>query len=262
MRKKLNKLISSIFSDDNKLKKSNFEKYFIEVGFFSSEQKSAFESKIGVKISNFAFFEQALTHRSYLQVADTKIYSNERLEFFGDSILGMIVAEHLFLEHDVLEGDLTKMRSAIVNKKSLAYCAKELKLDQYILLSYGAKKAMNSGSNSILADTVEAIIGAIYLDSGIEKARYFITKIYIPILNNSALLEDKNYKSLLLEYLQSIGKEAPVYDTLAEEGPDHEKNFVVGVYTKDTLIGKGKGKSKKAAEQKAAKIAIKKIREQ
>lgn len=262
MRKKLNKLISSIFSDDNKLKKSNFEKYFVEVGFFSSEQKRDLESKIGLSISNFAFFEQALTHRSYLQVVDKKIYSNERLEFFGDSILGMIVAEHLFLEHDVLEGDLTKMRSAIVNKKSLAYCAMKLKLDKFVLLSYGAKKAMENGSNSILADTVEAIIGAIYLDSGIENARFFITKIYIPILNDSELLEDKNFKSLLLEYLQSVGQEAPIYDTLSEEGPDHEKNFIVGVYANKMLLGKGKGKSKKSAEQKAAKIALKKIKEQ
>lgn len=259
MRTKLNRLISSIFSDDKNLKKSNFERFFVEVGFFSKEQKKSIEDEIGVKISNFAFFEQALTHRSYLQISEKKIYSNERLEFFGDSILGMVVAEYLFLEHDLLEGDLTKMRSSIVNKQSLAYCAERMGLDKFILLSFSAQKALQSGSNSLLADSVEAIIGAIYLDSGLENARYFITKKFIPLLNDNGFEHEKNFKSKLLELIQSQGKEAPTYRVLSEEGPDHMKKFDVGVYSKDELIGQGSGKNKKSAEQKAAKSALKQL---
>ncbi|MCB0701653.1 MAG: ribonuclease III [Candidatus Kapaibacterium sp.] len=260
MRSKLNRLISSIFSDDKNLKKSNFERFFVEVGFFSKEQKKSIEEKIGVKINNFAFFEQALTHRSYLQISEQKIYSNERLEFFGDSILGMIVAEYLFLEHDVLEGDLTKMRSSIVNKQSLAYCAEKLGLDKFILLSFSAQKALQNGSNSLLADCVEAIIGAIYLDSGLENARYFITKKFIPLLNDNEFEYEKNFKSKLLELIQSQGKEAPTYKVLSEEGPDHMKKFEVGVYSENDLIGSGIGKNKKSAEQKAAKSALKQLK--
>lgn len=259
MRSKLNRIISSIFSDDKSIKKSNFEKFFVEVGFFSNEQKKSIEEKIGLKINNFAFFEQALTHRSYLQITDKKIYSNERLEFFGDSILGMVVAEHLFLEHDVLEGDLTKMRSSIVNKQSLAYCAQKLKLDELLLLSFSAQKALQSGSNSILADTVEAIIGAIYLDSGLENARYFITKKFIPLLNDTDFEHEKNFKSKLLELIQSQGKDAPTYKVLFEEGPDHLKQFEVGVFSYDEMIGSGTGNNKKSAEQKAAKSALKQL---
>ena len=260
MRSKLNRLISSIFSDDKNLKKSNFERFFVEVGFFSKEQKKSIEEKIGVKINNFAFFEQALTHRSYLQISEQKIYSNERLEFFGDSILGMIVAEYLFLEHDVLEGDLTKMRSSIVNKQSLAYCAEKLGLDKFILLSFSAQKALQNGSNSLLADCVEAIIGAIYLDSGLENARYFITKKFIPLLNDNEFEYEKNFKSKLLELIQSQGKEAPTYKVLSEEGPDHMKKFEVGVYSENDLIGSGIGKNKKSAKQKAAKSALKQLK--
>lgn len=257
MRTKLNKIISSIFSENKNAKKSNFGKYFTEVGFFTDEQKESLEESIGVKISNFSYFEQALTHRSYLQITEDNVYSNERLEFFGDSILGMVVAEHLFWEYDLLEGDLTKMRATIVNKQSLAFCAQKLDFDKFVLLSFSAQKALDSGSNSILADTVEAIIGAIYLDSGLENARYFIIKKLIPLLNDKDFEEEKNYKSKLLELIQSQGKEAPTYKVLSEEGPDHLKKFEVGVYSNDELIGQGIGKNKKSAEQKAAKSALK-----
>ena len=259
MRTKLNRLINSILSGDKNLEKSNSERFFVEVGFFTKERKKSIEDKIRVKISTFAFFEQALTHRSYLQISEEKIYSNERLEFFGDSILGMVVAEYLFLEHDLLEGDLTKMRSSIVNKQSLAYCAERMGLDKFILLSFSAQKALQSGSNSILADSVEAIIGAIYLDSGLDNARYFITKKFIPLLNDNEYEQEQNFKSKLLELIQSQGKEAPTYSVISEEGPDHMKKFEVGVYSNDELLGQGTGKNKKSAEQKAAKSALKQL---
>lgn len=260
MRTKLNKLISSIFSESKNSRKSNFGRFFDEVGFFTIEQKKLIEDRIGVPIYNFSYFEQALTHRSYLQISDKKIYSNERLEFFGDSILGMLVAEHLFLEYDVLEGDLTKMRATIVNKQSLAFCAEKLGLEEFILLSFSAKKALQSGSSSILADTVESLIGAIYLDSGIENARYFITQKFIPLLNDNDFEQEKNFKSKLLELIQSQGKDAPTYKVLSEEGPDHQKKFEVGVYSNEVLIGQGIGKNKKSAEQKAAKSALKTLK--
>lgn len=257
--KKIQKIFSGIFSKTD-IKESNFGKYFSEVGFFDIKQKQSIAGSLNVQIKNFAFFEQALTHRSYLQVVDDEIYSNERLEFFGDSILGMIIAEFLFLEHDVLEGDLTKMRSSFVNKKSLAYCAKSLGIKDFILVSYSAEKAIDSGSNSILADAMEAIIAAIYLDSGLATTRDFILNKMVPLLTDASYKFEKNYKSQLLEHVQASGKDAPLYNVTNEYGPDHNKTFEVAVYIADKSVGTGKGKNKKSAEQDAAKNALKNLK--
>lgn len=236
--------------------KLNFE--IKEFGLFSEEEKSQLLKALGVEIKNFALFEQALIHRSYIQVlADVKSHSNERLEFLGDSVLGMIISEYLFLKNPNLEeGELTKMRSWLVNKKTLAICAQKLKLDKFIKLSYSAEKSLKSGSESILADCLEAIIAAIYLDSGLEVTKNFVIEGLVPVMTSKNVMVDKNYKSILLEAVQALGLPAPVYHVISEKGPDHDKEFTVGVYINDQLEGTGTGKSKKKAEQAAAQMAF------
>jgi ribonuclease-3 len=222
------------------------------------------ENILGLKINNIEYFEQALTHRSYLHIIeDQTIFSNERLEFLGDSVLGMVVADYLFSLHsDVLEGGLTKMRSWMVNKNSLVECAKRLKLNELLLMSFSASKALEQGSDSILADALEAIIGAIYLDSGLEATKKFIINVLIPIIVSQNYMVDRNYKSLLLETVQSMGKEPPKYVVLDETGQDHNKEFLVGVLVDSEMMGTGLGKSKKQAEQFAAKEALDKIKKE
>jgi len=236
---------------------------FPKVGFLSLEKKTQLEDILGLNIHRIEFFEQSLTHRSYLQVlANESFYSNERLEFLGDAILGMIVGEYLFSLHsNVLEGELTKMRSWLVSRNSLALCAKKLELDKFLMMSHSAEKCLHNGSESILSDTLEAIIAAIYLDSGFEICKSFIINQLLPIMMTNRLMVDHNYKSLLLEKVQSQGKPSPYYNILNEEGPDHEKTFTVGVYVEDELLACGTGKSKKQAEQEAAKKALKTVKE-
>lgn len=238
--------------------KSPHKGIFPHVGFLSLDKIKLLEDKLGFNIQNVVLYEQAFIHRSYLQVLnDPAVLSNERLEFLGDSILGMVVSEYLFAMHPAeSEGELTKMRSWLVNKKSLAICAVNLELDKFIMMSYSTEKALKGGSDGILADCLEALIAAVYLDIGIETTRNFIIKTLIPLLTTKQIFTDKNYKSILLEEVQSKGKHAPVYEVLEEIGPDHDKEFAVGVYVEGNLVAKGVGKSKKKAEQMAAKNAL------
>jgi len=237
---------------------------FSKLGYLDNKKKADLESILGLKINNIEYFEQALTHRSYLHIIeDQTIFSNERLEFLGDSVLGLVVADYLFSLHsDVLEGGLTKMRSWMVNKNSLVECAKRLKLNELLLMSFSASKALEQGSDSILADALEAIIGAIYLDSGLEATKKFIINVLIPIIVSQNYMVDRNYKSLLLETVQSMGKEPPKYVVLDETGQDHNKEFLVGVLVDSEMMGTGLGKSKKQAEQFAAKEALDKIKKE
>ncbi len=222
------------------------------------ERLKEFERKIGVQVHKPQYFEQALTHRSYLQVkANPLRYSNERLEFLGDAILGMIVAEYLFDHHgEVQEGELTKMRSWLVNKKSLALCARKLNLEHFMLLSFSASQSLSKGNESILADCLEAVLAAVYLDSGLQVARQFVEDTLMPIMISESLMQDTNFKSILLEYVQAQGSLSPRYMVVDEIGPDHDKQFTVAVYVGDDCLGIGVGKNKKEAEQQAAKKAI------
>lgn len=235
---------------------------FPRVGFLSPELKIRLEEAINVKIQDVEYFEQALTHRSYLQVyTEGSIFSNERLEFLGDSVLGMIIAEYLFAIYtEIHEGDLTKLRSRLVNKNILAAVAKQLGIDNFLKLSFGATRSLESGSDSILADAMEAIIAAVYIDSGIEVTRDFIIDTLLPILMSYEKQEDENYKSILLEAVQANGFEHPKYAVLDEVGPDHDKQFRVTVTVNGKILAVGCGKSKKSAEQNAAKIAIPKAK--
>lgn len=239
--------------------KSNRKGNFPSVGFLDEERKAILEETLGISIINKEYFEQALTHRSYLQLLpdDDEFKSNERLEFLGDAVLGMVVAEYLFSMHTNLhEGRLTKMRSWLVNKRSLALCARKLHLDDFLMLSYSAEKSLKQGSDSILEDTLEAVIAAIYLDSGLERAKIFIINSMLPIMMSHSMMVDKNYKSNLLEKVQAEGYPSPEYKVLEEKGPDHDKEFTVAVYVNNKQAGTGWGKSKKQAEQAAAKNAI------
>lgn len=179
------------------------------------------------------------------------------MEFLGDSILGFVVAEYLFELHKTrVEGDLTKMRSWLVNKNSLAICANRINLDKFLMMSFSAEKALRTGSVSILADALEALIAAIFLDSGIDEVRKFIINRLIPLLMEEKVLDNKNFKSDLLEQSQAKVKKTPVYRTISESGPDHDKEYIVGVFLDNDQIGSGSGKSKKQAEQIAAKDAL------
>lgn len=231
---------------------------FPAIGLLTDARKLELEEALGLKINKIEYFEQALIHRSYLQVlSNPDILSNERLEFLGDSILGMIVSDYLFSLHTNLpEGELTKMRSWLVNKKTLAMCAKKIGLEQFLMLSYSAEKSLKSGSDSILADALESVLAAVYLDSGLDSAASFVINSLLPIMMSKNVMTDTNYKSILLESVQAEGKGAPVYEVMEESGPDHEKEFTVGVYVDNELLAVGMGKSKKQAEQFAARKAL------
>jgi ribonuclease-3 len=187
--------------------------------------------------------------------------SNERMEYLGDSVLGLVIAEYLFKIHpDYNEGGLTKNKSVLVNEMTLSSVGRECGLNELILMSPDEERAGGRTRNSIVSDTVEAVIAAIYLDAGLDGARRFIKKLIIShageILNDSA---QRNYKGELLEHLQGIGLEPPRYDVVSEEGPDHQKTFEVVVYTGGKITGSGTGPSKKEAEQIAASQSLKRL---
>jgi ribonuclease-3 len=229
-----------------------------KLGFLTKERKQLLEEKLGLKILNVEYFEQALLHRSYLHLLPKGQYqSNERLEFLGDSILGMIISDFLFRRNtNLLEGDLTKIRSWLVNKNSLSLCARRLELDRFLMVSFGTAKTLEKGGESILSDALEAIIGAIYLDSGFDSAKKFVIETLIPLLEDENILQDRNFKSLLMETVQAEGKQPPTYEVIEESGPSHDRTFVVGVVVDGKMLATGKGKSKKEAEQNAARKAL------
>ncbi len=223
---------------------------------------SALEKEIGFKFKNIDLLLQATVHRSYLnEHADFKLHHNERLEFLGDAVLEIIVTEYLFLNYpETPEGDLTNWRASLVNTKMLSLVATELKLDKYMHLSKGEAKDSNSKARGyILANAVEAIIGAIYLDSGIKQATKFVNKRMISKLDN--ILDKELYrdpKSKFQEKAQEKFKATPYYKVLKEEGPDHDKIFEIGLYLSEKLIAKGSGKSKQEAQVDAARNGIQK----
>ncbi|MBI4078686.1 MAG: ribonuclease III [Candidatus Levybacteria bacterium] len=211
-------------------------------------------------IRNKSLLEEAFTHRSYLNETKEKIQSNERLEFLGDSILSFVVSEYLFKSYPSFnEGILTNLRSLIVNTKSLAAGAKELGLGERLLMSKGEKEAKGSQNPSLLADSFEAFVGALFLDQGIASVRDFILQTILR--NVKTIVEKKAFKdpkSMLQELIQAKNQHFPIYRVLKEEGPAHAKLFLVGVYVDNILLGQGEGKSKQEAEENAAKVALEK----
>jgi ribonuclease-3 len=209
---------------------------------------------------NQALFEQAFTHRSYLNETREQIASNERLEFLGDSILSFLVSDFLYKKYPQYnEGVLTNLRSLLVNTKSLGNIAKELDFGSLLKLSKGEHEAQGRENHSLLADSFEAFVGALFMDQGLEAVADFVSQtllVQIPELVEKKTFKDP--KSLLQEYVQSKKKGSPVYKVLAEEGPAHAKTFTVGVYVAGNLMSEGAGKSKQQAEENAAKLALEK----
>ena len=221
---------------------------------------SKFEEIINYKFKNKAYILEALTHSSYSN--ENKSYAfNERLEFLGDSVLGIVVSDFLFKnETELPEGELTKLRANIVCEESLSDVAKHLNLGKHILLGRGEEATGGRDRVSILADAFEAVIAAINLEGGIEPAKTFVLK------NMEEIIEDsikgrifRDYKTHLQEVVQSQGESNIVYNLVEEIGPDHNKRFVMEVRLNDESLGKGEGKSKKEAEQSAAKQALRRM---
>lgn len=221
-----------------------------------------FAKLIGYRFRNLDLLLQALKHRSYLpQVNERRVHSNERLELLGDAVLGLVVTDALFhLFPNKEEGDITAMKSLLVSRKILARFARQLDLGHYVLMSEAEERSGGRTRPSIISDTFEAVIGAIYLDGGISPARAFVSAIVMkeidPILKEE---QHKNFKSLLLEYSQSRNLGVPFYAIRAEEGPDHDKIFTVEVRIQNRTVGVGVGNSKKRAEQNAAQNALEKL---
>ncbi|HEX8932359.1 MAG TPA: ribonuclease III [Patescibacteria group bacterium] len=213
------------------------------------------------KFNNQKFFENAFIHRSYLNESKIQIESNERLEFLGDSILSFIISAHLFATYPEFdEGILTNLRSLVVNTKSLAKSAEILNFGQYLKLSRGEEESNGRSNESILANTFEAFIGALFLDQGIDAARMFLTEIIIPKIDEYVQKKVfKDPKSLLQEYVQSKKQNSPLYKVLDEKGPAHAKIFTIGVFVEEQQLGTGVGHSKQEGEELAAKEALEKI---
>jgi len=221
---------------------------------FSNLKKS-----LGITFQNPDFLKQALTHRSYLnENRRWSLEHNERLEFLGDAVLEMIVTDYLFGQYPgEPEGKLTEYRSTLVNIKVLSTLAREIGMNDFLLLSRGESKDTGRARELILGNAFEAVIGALYIDQGYDTARDFVTT---HLLNRSeefiAQGLSRNTKSKLQEVVQEQLKVTPTYAVLEESGPDHDKRFVVGVYFGSDLIAQGEGGAKRLAEEKAAKAAL------
>ncbi|NLJ40971.1 MAG: ribonuclease III [Clostridiales bacterium] len=219
------------------------------------------EKKIGYKFEEPRLLKNALTHSSYANESRGDIPDNERLEFLGDSVLGMIIASYLYnMFKEYKEGNLTRMRAGIVSEVALAEIARGIDLGHFLYLGRGESNSGGRDRDSVLADAMEAIIGAVYLEGGLAKARELVINLFKPIIDrNSQGRGFQDYKTLLQEELQRNGDKDIAYNVVAERGPDHSKTFVIQVSYDGKIIGKGKGRSKKEAEQQAAKRALENI---
>jgi len=219
------------------------------------------EKKLGLKFKNKDLLMQAFTHRSYINENPSfRLSHNERLEFLGDAVMELIVTEHLYKEFpEKAEGDLTNWRAALVNAKMLTSVAEELGFNDYLLLSKGETKETGKARAYILANSWEALIGAMYLDSGYKTTENFIKKYLM--IKLADIIKDGSYKdskSKFQEEAQERVSITPVYRVLKEWGPDHAKHFRIGVYLNQEMVAEGEGSSKQEAEQDAARNAIKK----
>lgn len=219
------------------------------------------EQVIGVTFENKKLLQTAFTHRSYLnENRRERLEHNERLEFLGDAVLEIIATEYLYHTYPhKTEGDMTAYRSALVNANTLSLVAERLKINRYVLLSRGEAKDTGRARQIILANAVEALIGAIYLDQGYATAQHFVKQHVVPLLGE--IVASRGFidaKSLFQEKAQELVDATPSYETLDEWGPDHDKHFRVGVFLKGEKIVEGEGKSKQEAEQQAAQAALRK----
>jgi ribonuclease-3 len=220
-----------------------------------------FQEQLGISFNDLGLLRQAFTHRSYLnEHRGEGVGHNERLEFLGDAVLELVSTHFLYEKFpNQPEGDLTAYRAALVNAMTLSEIAQKLGMNDYLLLSRGEAKDTGRARGVLLANAIEALIGAIYLDQGYDAARAFISEHLFPKIDQiikERLWQDS--KSALQEKVQDVEGVTPYYSVVKETGPDHNKHFVVGVYIKDVLIAEGSGKSKQEAEQSAAEAALEK----
>jgi ribonuclease-3 len=230
----------------------------------ASKDLESLQRTIGYHFRDIQLLVDSLVHRSYLPVKQENHDdrgSNERMEFLGDSVLSLVVNDFLYRHYpEKTEGELTKMKSVIVSKQILSGHARKHKIGSFVLLSDNAQKAGVSEVGSVLADSLEAIFGAVFLDGGFEAASRCIRRFFLADLGDLVYDEDHvNYKSLLQEYIQALHKIPPRYRVYSTQGPDHAKEFGVEVSVRGTILGRGTGKTKKLAEQEAAQEAYQKL---
>ena len=218
------------------------------------------ETAAGYRFRNITLLQNALTHSSYAnEYWHNSLKSNERLEFLGDSILGMVVAEHLYRNFpDRPEGDLTRMRADMVCEQALAVVATALDLGRHLQLGHGEEQCGGRSRASILADAVESVIAAIFLDGGMDPARRFV-ETFVLCNVPTAGLHNMDYKTALQELVQQKKNQSLQYMLISESGPDHDKHFTVAVLLNGEQVGQGSGSSKKKAEQDAARVAYEKL---
>lgn len=216
------------------------------------------QNKIGYQFKNPALLNEALTHSSYANEHKSQhIKYNERLEFLGDSVLSIVVSDYIYKNCPELpEGELTKLRASLVCEKSLYEFAKKIDLGKYLILSKGERHNGGADRPSILSDAFEALIAAIYIDGGFPPASKHILNFVIPAIKNSKKKKINDYKTTLQEIIQKNPGEKLEYVLVKESGPDHNKHFIVEVHLNSNVIGKGGGRSKKEAEQQAAREAL------
>ena len=218
------------------------------------------QGKIGYQFQDETLLKQALTHSSFANEQKiNKLNNYERLEFLGDAVLELVSSEFLYNENeDMPEGQLTRLRASMVCEPALAYCARDIQLNTYILLGKGEESTGGRKRDSITSDVMEAVIGAIFIDGGIENAKKFIYRFVLSDLEDKILFMDS--KTLLQEEIQKKNTSQLRYELVGEEGPDHDKQVSVEAYLDEHLIGSGVGRTKKAAEQQAAYEALKKLK--
>ncbi|EKD65281.1 MAG: hypothetical protein ACD_50C00142G0004 [uncultured bacterium] len=213
------------------------------------------------KFRNAKLFQQAFTHRSYLNEVKEKTPSNERLEFLGDSILSFIVSTSLFNRYkEFNEGSLTNLRSLLVNTKTLSKIAQELNFGDLLMLSKGEEESKGRQNPTLLANCFEAYVGALFIDQGIEESSKFINSVLLSKVDEIIQKETlKDPKSILQEIVQAKKQKSPIYKVVEESGPAHDKLFTVGAFVGENMVGKGTGRSKQIAEENAAKVALSKL---
>jgi ribonuclease-3 len=246
----------------SKKKSSTKTKYTISK--YRQAELETLQKHLRIKFKNIKLLNRALSHKSYVNEIGSSAEDNERLEYLGDSVLALVVNEYLFKHYDKYpEGSLAKIKSAVVSETELSKVSKGLSLGKYILMGKGEEQSGGRDRQSILANTLEALIGAIYLDSNkISDARKFVLPL---LINDIERIDSRNYlrdpKTSLQEYVQKMYKEKPEYELLEEKGPDHEKIFIVKLIINGAYINKGEGSSKRKAEMDAASKALKKFDE-
>ena len=217
-----------------------------------------FKARTGITINEESFYIQAFMHSSFINDLQLdKIHNNERLEFLGDAVLELMVSDYIFNRFKELpEGDLTKLRANIVCEPSLVVFASKLKMEPLTMLGRGEEKTGGRQRSSIISDTFEAFLGALYLDMGADEVLKFLEQFVFPHVKNENYNAVADYKTLLQEHMHRSYQKGVEYKLIEASGPSHNKRFVTGVYLENTLIGRGEGRSKKESEQRAAQAAL------